>query len=77
VVKNGIDQLMFLLNHRSEVADMIGVSSSDIWNKRRNYGAMTEFIHKMNSLFVVGDKDKNMQMFISKTENNTSGLEYL
>jgi hypothetical protein len=37
-VKNSIDKLRYIIDHRNQVADIIGVPSSEIYKNRRQYG---------------------------------------
>lgn len=73
--KNNIDKLQFLLDNRNRVADALGVTADEIWEGRRDFGRMTEYIARLDGKYDVGEESYNMQMYISKHDNNVGSLD--
>lgn len=46
-VKNSIDRMKFLLSHREQVSEAIGVSSSELYKNRRQYGKMSQYVRML------------------------------
>jgi len=74
-VKNSIDRMKFLLSHREQVSEAIGVSSSELYKNRRQYGKMSQYVRMLDQRYELGDLDLNMQLYISKHDGNTSQLD--
>ena len=74
-VKNSIDKLKYIIEHRGQIADIIGVPSSEIYRNRRQYGQMTNYIRMLDSKYEIGDPESDMQMYISKHDDNVSQLD--
>ena len=76
-VRNGIDKLTFLLDHKKEVAEAIGLpSSSEIQDNARDLGKVKGYLSKMDSRYDLGEPGSNMQLFISRKDGNTSPLDF-
>ena len=73
--KNGIDTLKYLLDNRDSVSKIIGVSSQDIYNDRRNYTKTKEHLAKLLGSVEMGDANSPMQMYISKMDGNIVGMD--
>lgn len=74
-VKNSIDKLKYIIDHRNLVADIIGAPASEIYRNRRHYGRMTNYIRILDSKYDMGDPDANMQLYISRHDDNVSQLD--
>ena len=74
-IRNNIDKLNFLLDHKKEVAEAIGTTSKDIYSNRRNIGKVTEYLAKMDARYDVGTFQDNMQLYISKYDKNVGILD--
>lgn len=74
VVANGIDHLRYLIDHRDDVAKAIGVDSNYIHDNRRNLGITYQCIQKMNGKYEIGEEGRQMQIFISKEDDNMQRL---
>lgn len=68
--KHGIDKLRYLLDHRTSVSKIIGVSSKDINDNKRNIAKVKEYLKRLESAYELGNTDSNMQMYISKHDGN-------
>lgn len=68
--KNSIDKFKYLLKHRNEVAQQIGMSSETIYQNRRNLNSISEYLSRLQDLYEIGDLQKNMQMYISRHDRN-------
>ena len=75
VFKNSIDKLKYLLSHRDQVAEAIGVTSSEIYSNRRNIQYITKCLSSQEDKFDLGDVGSEMQMYISKHDNNIGNLD--
>lgn len=75
VVRNGIDRLNYLIEHKEAVAKAIGVSASNIQRNRRDLGSVYQYLAKMDGKYDIGDMDSQMQLYISKTDDNTQTLD--
>ena len=75
VARNGMDRLDFLLDHRAEVANAIGVSSSEIFTNRRDLGKISEYLAKLDMKYDVGSIQDDMQLYISKHDDNVGSLD--
>lgn len=69
--KNGIDPLRYLLEHRTSVAKLIGVSSQDINDNKRNIAKVKEYLRRLDNTYEIGNFNDPMQLYISKHDNNT------
>jgi hypothetical protein len=75
---NGLDALRYMLDHREEVAKMIGLKDgSEIFEARRDFSKTSEFLSRMNSAYELGDVNHPMQMYVSKVNGNVSELDSL
>lgn len=73
--KNGIDPLRYLLEHRTSVAKLIGVSSQDINDNKRNIAKVKEYLRRLDNTYEIGNFNDPMQLYISKHDNNTQELD--
>ena len=69
--KNEIDPLRYLLEHRTSVAKLIGVSSQDISDNKRNIAKVKEYLRRLDNTYEIGNFNDPMQLYISKHDNNT------
>ena len=69
--KNEIDPLRYLLEHRTSVAKLIGVSSQDINDNKRNIAKVKEYLRRLDNTYEIGNFNDPMQLYISKHDNNT------
>ena len=53
-VKNGINELEYLLSHRKEVSKLIGVDSAEIWNNKRNLAKVKDYLNKLRNVCEIG-----------------------
>lgn len=75
VVKNDIDKLRFLLDNRSKIAEQLGVQSQDIFEGKKSIGEISDFLSKLENTYDLGNLDDNMQLYVSKYDNNIGSLE--
>ena len=75
VVKNGVDRLNYLIEHKEAVAEAIGVDSSYIQTNRRDLGKMYQCLAKMDGKYDIGDISSQMQIYISRTDDNIQSLD--
>ena len=75
VVRNNIDSLTFLLSHREEVANSIGVGASEIFDNRRNMIKVSEYLSKMNGTYDIGRYGDTMQLYISRQDENIGSMD--
>lgn len=73
--KNGIDQLRYLLDHRASVSKLIGVSSGDINQNKRELAKVKEYLNRLRGVCEMGDVGNPIQMYISKHDVNIGGLD--
>ena len=73
--KNGIDKLRYLLDHRARVSKLIGVSSYDIYNNKRELAKVKEYINRLQGVCEMGDVQYPIQMYISKHDGNIGNLD--
>ena len=73
--KNGIDQLKYLLDHRSSVSKLIGVSSQKIDEDKRDLAKVKEYLNRLRIVCEMGDVKAPLQMYISKYDGNIGGLD--
>lgn len=76
-VKNGIDELGYLLDHRNEVSKLIGVDSEEIWSNKRNLAKVKDYLNKLRGVCEIGSVQDFTQMYISKHDGNTANLDSL
>ena len=74
-VKNGVDKFQYLMRHTQKVASDLGLNRNDIYRNRRDFGKISEVLRKMDVLFDLGDVNQEMQLYISKQDNNVSSLD--
>lgn len=78
VFRNGMDRLEYLLDHRNQVASVVGVSDADdIFRDRRDLGKIKNYLSKLQTSYDMGDVDLPMQMYISKHDDNIGDLNSL
>ena len=75
VVKDGVEELKFLVDHKENLADFIGVSQVEIGKNIRNLGKVNEYLSKIRSLYEIGNPLNHMQMHISLRDDNVAGLD--
>ena len=76
-VKNGIDELGYLLDHRNEVSKLIGVDSEEIWSNKRNLAKVKDYLNKLRGVCEIGSVQDFMQLYISKHDGNIANLDSL
>jgi len=74
-VKNGVDKFQYLMRHTQKVASDLGLDANGIYNNRRDFGKISEVLRKMDVMFDLGDVKRQMQLYISKQDNNVSSLD--
>lgn len=75
VVKDGVEELKFLVDHKENLADFIGVSQVEIGKNIRNLGKVNEYLSKIRSLYEIGNPLNHMQMHISLRDDNVAELD--
>ena len=76
-VKNGINELEYLLSHRKVVSRLIGVDSAEIWNNKRNLAKVKDYLNKLRNVCEIGSISDPMQIYISKHDGNIANLDSL
>ena len=74
-MKNGVDRLNYLIEHKEAVAEAIGVDASYIQTNRRDLGKMYQCLAKMDGKYDIGDISSQMQIYISRTDDNIQSLD--
>jgi hypothetical protein len=74
VFSNGISPLRFLIEHREWVASLLGITPQEITSNLRDKGRTDEILDRLGRMVQLGDSSKQLQMFISRIDNNTSGV---
>ena len=73
--KNGVDKLNYLLDNRERVSKAIGVDATTIYKNRRNLSLVSQYISMMEGKYELGNSEVNMQMYISKHDDNVQQLD--
>lgn len=73
--KNDIDKFKYLLKHRNEVAQEIGVTSQELYKNRRDLRSVTEYLSRLEGKYELGELNSNMQMYISRRDGNSEVLD--
>lgn len=73
--KNGIDKLKYLLDHRTRIAQLIGIDVNTIIDNKRNLTKIKEYLNQLNNVCEIGESQDPIQLYISKHNNNTQGLD--
>lgn len=73
--KNSIDKFQFLMFHRKEVGEAMGIDPAKIYKYRRDVGKVHEYLAKQDGRYELGTMNDNMQMYISKYDDNVGSLD--
>ena len=52
--KNGIDKLRYLLEHKTRIAQLIGIDANAISDNKRNLAKVKEYLNRLDSICELG-----------------------
>ena len=73
--KNDIDNLRYLLDHKTTVSNLIGVDVKTINDDKRDLAKVKEYLNRLKNVCELGNVQDPIQLYISKHDNNIGSLD--